>query len=124
MNAEELFSKWDIEIHAFRRRGVFVNGADVVAEVLDDVRSVLADERDAVITLTEASRRCGYSAAHLGRLVRDGVIPNAGRPNAPRVRSGDLPKKPLRVATQPTGPYDPHTDARSLLSRQRGGRHG
>ncbi len=28
----------------------------------------------------EAARRSGYYADHLGRLVRDGKIPNAGRP--------------------------------------------
>ncbi len=31
---------------------------------------------------------------HLGRLVRDGTIPNAGEPYAPRIRRCDLPRKP------------------------------
>ena len=32
-----------------------------------------------------------YSAAHLGRLVREGKVPNAGRPGTPRIARGDLP---------------------------------
>ena len=43
--------------------------------------------------LVEAARESGYSADHLGRLVRDGKIPNAGRPGAPRIARRDLPRK-------------------------------
>lgn len=53
-----------------------------------------------VLTLTQAERLSGYSRAHLGRLIRDGKIPNAGRPNAPRVRSDDLPRKPGHLPSQ------------------------
>jgi hypothetical protein len=42
------------------------------------------------MSLTEAAERTGYSAEHIGRLVRRGRLPNAGRKNAPRVRLGDL----------------------------------
>jgi hypothetical protein len=45
------------------------------------------------LTLTEAAHRSGYSREHLGRLVATGTIPNAGRPNAPRIRVADLPRK-------------------------------
>ena len=49
------------------------------------------------LNLQDASRESGYSAGHLGRLVREGEIPNAGRPNAPLVRRGDLPLKAGRL---------------------------
>ena len=123
MTADELFAKWDVEAGALRRRGALVNGADLVAELLADVRAVLTVDSGAVLTLGDAATRSGYSSEHLGRLVRDGHIPNAGRAKAPRIRVADLPRKPQRVAAQPSGPYDSDTDARSLLSRQRGGRH-
>ena len=42
---------------------------------------------------TPAARESGYSADHLGRLVRDGRIPNAGRPGAPRIARSHLPRK-------------------------------
>lgn len=46
----------------------------------------------------------GYSPAHLGRLVREGKIPNHGRTNAPRVRRGDLPVKALPGGSEPVNP--------------------
>ena len=45
------------------------------------------------LTLGEAAAVSGYSRAHLGRLVREGKIPNAGRPNAPCIHQLDLPRK-------------------------------
>ena len=50
------------------------------------------------LTLVEASAMCGYSADHLGFLVRTGKIPNYGRKNAPRIRRADLPTKTPRSA--------------------------
>ena len=47
-----------------------------------------------LLDLKEAARESGYSADHLGRLVRDGKIPNAGRRNAPKIRRIDLPRRP------------------------------
>lgn len=70
--------------------------ADLVAATV----AVLADE---ALTLTEAARECGYSPDHLGREVRAGRLPNAGRHNAPRIRRADLPcrKTPLRPMYHP-----------------------
>ncbi len=52
-----------------------------------------------VLTLTAAARESGYSADHLGRLVREGKIPNAGRRGAPKIALKDLPRKARRAAT-------------------------
>jgi len=46
------------------------------------------------LSLEDASVESGYCADHLGRLVRDGTIPNAGEPYSPRIRRCDLPRKP------------------------------
>ncbi len=46
------------------------------------------------LSLEDASAESGYCADHLGRLVRDGTIPNAGEPYSPRIRRCDLPRKP------------------------------
>ena len=59
----------------------------------EDLEEALRVSQDEVLNLTEAADESGYSTAHLGRLVRVGTIPNAGRPNAPRIRRGDLPRK-------------------------------
>ncbi len=59
----------------------------------DELESALHATDGALLTLTEAAVETGYSADHLGWLVRNGRIPNHGRPNAPRVRRIDLPRK-------------------------------
>ena len=65
------------------------------AQLEDGVR----ERQLAPLTLMEAAQLSGYSADHLGRLVREGEIPNAGRPGAPRLARRDLPTKPGAVAT-------------------------
>lgn len=83
------------------------------------LEAALRHADDELLTLTEAAAVSGYSADHLGRLVRDGTIRNAGRPNAPRIRRGDLPVKPSAQLASAAPPlYDPQTDARTLLSRR------
>lgn len=45
------------------------------------------------LTLSEAATLSGYSEDHLGRLVRENKVPNAGRPGAPRIAREHLPIK-------------------------------
>jgi len=71
-------------------------------EAAETLEATLMRAADELLNLEQAAVVSGFSADHLGRLVRDGRIPNRGRPNAPRVRRGDLPKKagavPLPIA--------------------------
>lgn len=60
----------------------------------DQLESALAESAEEPLTLSEAAEQSGYSPDHLGRMVREGKIRNAGRPNAPRIARGDLPVKP------------------------------
>jgi hypothetical protein len=107
-------------------------GPDPVATALDvcakELEAALQHDEDVPLTLAQAAAESGYSEDHLGRRVREGKIPNAGRPNAPRVRRADLPRKPVRKVAGPTAlSYDPAADARSLLASRlhdHGGRHG
>lgn len=107
-----------------QRRSVLVAGADLCAELLTDFRAVMASEAEAVLSLPQAAARSGYSVEHLGRLVREGKVPNAGRRGAPRIRVADLPRKPPTLVSSGRRPYDPDADARTLLDRQRGGSNG
>lgn len=52
------------------------------------------------LTLEQAANESGYSADHLGRLVRDGTIPNAGQPYAPRIIRSDVPNRPAHQLAQ------------------------
>ncbi len=124
MTPTEFLAKWSTEADAMRRREATVNGAGVLAEVLADFMAVQASQAEAVLSLSEAAFRSGYSVEHLGRLIRDGRLPNAGRRGAPRIRGADLPRKPPGLVQSGPRAYNAGADARTLLDRQRGGRNG
>ena len=62
-----------------------------VLHCCDRFRSSLEEWSIEPLTLREAAGEAGYSEDHLGRLVREGKIPNAGRPGAPRILRANLP---------------------------------
>lgn len=99
--------------------GVQANAANLVRAVVRSLRNVRTAESDKLLTLPEAAIRTGYSPDHIGRLIREGKLDNAGRKNAPRVRAADLVRqlKP-KLAAASARSYDPLTDARSLRSRR------
>lgn len=70
----------------------------LAANELQRALAVVADE---TLSLTEAAAESGFTADHLGALVRQGKVPNAGVPNRPRIRRADLPHK------KPHGPGRP-----------------
>jgi len=53
------------------------------------------------LTLTQAANESGYTPDHLGRLLSEGRLENAGERNSPRIRRGELPKKPPKRSTEP-----------------------
>lgn len=63
---------------------------DIAAVELERAMELFGQE---TLSLTEAARECGFTADHLGALVKRGKIPNAGRTGAPRIRRHDLPQK-------------------------------
>ena len=74
--------------------------ATAIERCADELEGTIQERDDTTYSLVEASRESGYTATHLGRLVRDGKIPNAGRPNAPRIARRHLPRK-AHVAAEP-----------------------
>ena len=52
----------------------------------EDLEATLVERDETTFSLVEAARESGYTADHLGRFVRDGKIPNAGRPARPGSR--------------------------------------
>lgn len=87
-------AKWTGEADKLRRLGAQVDGASLIQAILGDLQAAADTEAKEPLTLEEAAAESGYSAEHLGRLLRDGTIPNAGRRNAPRILRGHLPFKP------------------------------
>ena len=91
-SVEGLPADWRGKAKSLRRYG-----SETAALVLDlcaeDLETTIRERDQTTLSLVEAARESGYSREHLGRLVRDGKIPNAGRPNAPRIARRHLPRK-------------------------------
>ena len=60
----------------------------------EKLEGALGDARTEALKLEEAEAESGYSRSHLRRLIRDGIVPNAGTENRPKILRKDLPKKP------------------------------
>ncbi len=93
---DRLISQWRDEAETFRRRGVAAH-ATLLESCADELESALEQKHDELLNLTEAARVSGYSREHLGRLLKDGKIPNAGQPSAPKIRRGNLPTKSAKL---------------------------
>ncbi len=87
--------RWLARRDELRTLHALVDGAELCDKMVAELDDALRAEQAAVLSLREASRASGYSADHLGRLIRAGALPNAGRPNAPKIRLVDLPRKPI-----------------------------
>ena len=87
-----LAARWRTDADTLRRRGA-PHHAEALVSCAEELEASCRERDETLLKLSEASRLSGYSSGHLGRMVRDGTIPNAGRPNAPRIRRKDLPRK-------------------------------
>ena len=92
ISVKTLPGTWRRQAKALRRYGG-ETPAVALESCAADLEATLVERDDTTYSLVEAARESGYSADHLGRLVRDGKIPNAGRPGAPRIARRDLPRK-------------------------------
>lgn len=90
---DALRAKWCCRREEFARFRAAVDGATLCDELLADLDQAIRASDDELLTLSEAARLSGYTADHLGRLVREGKLANAGRPGAPRIPRGALPRK-------------------------------
>lgn len=90
---DTLHTRWRKKAELFRQHG---HEATARAYELcsSELEAALGAKEGELLDLQEAAKASGYSPDHLGRLLREGKIPNAGRRHAPRIRRGDLPKRP------------------------------
>jgi hypothetical protein len=118
MTRDELLNKWAEQAEQMRRRQIWVSGAELCLEFLEDFHRVELSEQEAVLTLRQAADISGYSRAHLGRLVRDGKLRTLRPPGSKghlTFRRFDLPQKPKASNTARAGRHD-------LASRLLGGK--
>jgi hypothetical protein len=80
--------------------------ARLMQRMASELEAALRADADDLLNLRRAAQETGYSEDHLGRLVAEGKLPNAGRKHAPRIRRGDLPEKTGARAPDDAGGYD------------------
>ncbi len=114
-------TKWRAEAERFEKHGCaeVTNTYKILAGELE--RDLINCENE-LLSIKEAAAESGYSEETLRRRVRKGEIA-AGRSNGknshPKLRRGDLPKKPVRRKAASTSPipYNPVEDARDIAQR-------
>ena len=94
------------------------SAAHALRETARELEEAIRADGSELLTLSEAALISGYSVDHLGRLVRDGRLPNHGRAHKPLLRRADLPRKPSALSSGPENAYDVAADVRSLLGRR------
>jgi hypothetical protein len=114
----EVLGVWRKRAQDLRKWAAAEGAAAALETAADELEAILATQDGHLLSLQEASRLSGYSEDHLGRLIRERKIPNAGRRYSPKIRRADLPLRPKAVARPMRDGYDPSADARALMSRQ------
>jgi len=121
----KLAEQWRSQAEMLRRYGD-ERGATVCELHAGQLEAAWNDWQSEELRIAEAALESGYSEEHLRRRVRDGSIPNAGKPNAPRIRRGDVPRKPgQRDGRKGVQPVDCKEQiARSVADSTEGARDG
>ena len=92
---QRLTERWRNHREMFQRFGE-EGVARAFSTCADELEAAVAVWGDELFTLEEAEQETGYTADSLGRLIRDGKIPNGGKDGSPRICRRDLPRKPGR----------------------------
>jgi len=87
-----LLERWEQDLSVLKAYGD-ERAATWLTQAATDVREAVLEWNEEVLGIPDAARESGYSADRLRELVREGEIPNAGRPHKPQVKRADLPKK-------------------------------
>lgn len=112
----ELLAELDDDTARLRRWGA-TDRADVIEEIVRRVRAARDEERGQLVNLTEAAAISGFSPRHLRNLIRDGRLQDRGEKYAPRLRVGDLPRKP--AASNGSDGWDPREAAARAVGGSR-----
>lgn len=97
----EILKRWRLRRDEFKKLQASVDGARICDEVLADLEAIAKSGLDDLLSITQAAHESGYSTRQLSRDVRAGRIQNFGRGGAPKLRRGDLPRKPGHLSPRP-----------------------
>ena len=107
---QALSSRWREEAALLARYGD-EKGSLICHVHADQLDAAVCDANADLLTLSQAALESGYSRSRLRHLVSDGKLPNSGRKGNPRIRRGDLPRKPR----SDTNAFDAIEAAHSVL---------
>ncbi len=96
MNARDLVARWREEAANYGRDDALVRGDRLLRRVAAELETWWRERELEELTLEQAAELGGYSYSALEKGVRTGRIPNAGESGRPRIRRGDVPRKPGR----------------------------
>lgn len=114
-----VIQRWIARRDEWTRLGAIVSGGPLAEEVIRDLEAV-TEASDEELNLTQAAELTGYSADHLGKLVRKGTLTNYGKKGSPRVRRSELPHRTKSTLPRTYGiAYDARTDAKLSLGSRR-----
>jgi hypothetical protein len=118
MVIEALVPTWTARAKQLREWAAAEEAAKAWEAAARELDAALKEDDRELLNLQEAARRSGYSPDHLGRLIREGKLPNAGRNHAPRIRAADLPRKPgaLSASAPAAAGASRESIARAILS--------
>ncbi|HSW31793.1 MAG TPA: hypothetical protein VLH75_20085 [Longimicrobiales bacterium] len=117
MLAAELVEHWKTRARKLREWAAAEEAAKAWEAAAAELEAALVSQAERRLNLQEAAAASGYSPDHLGRLLREGRVPNAGRTHAPRVRVGDLPLKPGRTGGARDGQESPSVPRAQIVQR-------
>ena len=110
MSFDQSLEKWQREKAALCRYRQLVEPGPLIDDILADAAMAFYGDQDELLTLGAAAQESGYNPDHLGRLVREGKIPDR-RPPGHRgrvlIRRGDLPRRPAGRHTESTDEHEP-----------------
>ena len=123
MELASLVTRWRAQEETLRSFGA-AGQAEAVARCADELARAIEASAGELLTVSGASVVSGYSRDHLARLIRQGKLANVGRPHAPRVRRGDLPRKAACLPASPAAPHllgaDPRQVVRAVVTSGKG----
>lgn len=102
MTLSELAARWREDAATFDRYHDD-RQASICRDHAAALEAALRESGDECVSLKQAAVLSGYSVDHLGRMITQGRLENVGRNGKPRVRRGDLPRKPSHPLRDASG---------------------
>lgn len=116
MTMDQLKARWKARRAEWAAVGAQVDGALVCETILSELEFVEVED-DILLNLSQAAQYGGYSREYLGRLVKAGKVPNAGKSGRPLIRRKDAPTKPGYLPSAPQQLYPTTLSSKERIVR-------